>query len=126
MNIMRGWRRANGRLEWVRPGDTRPDGRPVAQWAAQVYLGRKPEGGRRYRTNTTCRTRAEAEAWAKKLEVDRNAGVVQPTLSKATFADWLRDTWLVMYRTQVRSTYTIEKALGKWVMRPQEGVLFLG
>src|SRR5688500_4452815 len=96
----------------------------TGRWPAQVLLGRHPAtGGRRYKAKNF-RTKAEAEAWAKKLEVDRDAGVVRPTLSKATFADWLRDSWLPMYRTQVRSVYTVEKALGKWICRPQPDTPF--
>lgn len=98
----------------------------TGHYEALVYLGKDSETGKtRWRTKTFAREK-EAKDWATKLEGQRNDGLVGPALSKATFADWLRDTWLPMHRTQVRSTYTIEKNLGKWICRPHPDTPFLG
>jgi integrase len=60
------------------------------------------------------------------MEGQRNDGRYRPTTSKASFAEYLRDSWLPSYRTQVRSTYNTEKTLGKWVLTPRPDTPFLG
>ena len=97
---------------------------------AQIYLGRHPETGKHRFVGKTFgkgkKGKTEAEAWAKKLEVQRDDGLYSPSLAKATLAGYLMDTWLPMHRTQVRSTYSDEKTLGKWICRPQPEIPFLG
>ncbi len=90
-------------------------GRHKRRWRAQVYLGKHPEtGGARFKTAIKA-TRDEAEKWARKYEVKRDDGVVKPTLTKSTLTQYLRDVWLPMHRNKVRSTYSTEKILGKWI-----------
>ena len=98
----------------------------TGNWEAQVYRGRNPVTGKAQFETKTCTTQKEAKEWATKLESQRNEGQLAPTVSKVSFADYLRDSWLPSYRTQVRSTYTIEKALGKWIFTPQDDTPFLG
>lgn len=102
---------------------------PTGRWEALVYLGRDPETRKtRWRSQSFARE-GDAIAWAKKLEVQRDDGSYRPSLTKLTLTAYLRDKWLPMYRTQVRSTYTIEKVLGKWVFftaKEQPKVPFLG
>lgn len=105
---------------------TKPCKTKKGRWSIQIYLGRDPETGKHRFVSKTFAAKKEAQEWAKSLEVKRDEGTIGPSLTKATFASYLMDTWLPMYRTQVRSTYTIEKVLGKWVCRPQPDVPFLG
>jgi integrase len=98
----------------------------TGRWEAIVYLGKHPDTGKERKQSRTFATRKDAEEWATKIEGLRNEGKYRPTVSKATLADWLRDTWLPMYRTQVRSTYTVEKVLGKWLFRGQPNTPLLG
>lgn len=98
----------------------------TGRWSAQLYLGRDPQTGRTRWQSKSFATRKEAQEWARRLETQRDDGAYRPTLSKATFADYLRDTWLPMYRRQVRSTYNTEKTIGKWIFRPQPETPFLG
>lgn len=87
----------------------------TGHWEAIVYLGKRADTGKERKESRTFRSKAEAEEWARGIEVLRDKGAYKPTISKSTLADWLRDTWLPMYRTQVRSTYTIEQVLGAWI-----------
>jgi integrase len=96
------------------------------RWNVQVYLGRHPETRKHRFESKTFALRKEAEDWARGLETQRDQGVYRPSVTKLTFADYLRDKWLPLYSTQVRSTYTIEKVLGKWIMSPQPETPFLG
>lgn len=87
----------------------------TGRWEALVYLGRDAESGKtRWRSQTFSREK-DAREWARKLEVQRDDGTYRPSVTKLTLARYLREQWLPMYRTQVRSTYTIEKVLGKWI-----------
>lgn len=101
-----------------------PTGR--SGWCAQIYLGRHPETGKPRFETKTFRREKEAQAWARQLEGKRDEGTYQPTVSKVTLAEYLTETWLPAERTQVRSTYNLEKTLGKWVLRPQKDTPFLG
>jgi len=96
------------------------------RFIAQIYLGRDPATGKTRWQSKTFAARKDAKEWARKLETQRDEGAYRPTLSKATFADYLRDTWLPMYRRQVRSTYNTEKTIAKWIFRPQPETPFLG
>jgi integrase len=100
----------------------------TGRWYAQIYLGKHPDTGKhRFVSKTFGKGKqSEAKEWAKKLEVDRDEGLYQPTLTKATFASYLTDVWLPMHRKQVRSTYTVETILRKWIFTPQPGTPFLG
>jgi hypothetical protein len=101
------------------------DQKPTGRWYAQIYLGRHPETGKHRFISKTFARQKEAQAWARSLESQRDEGLYRPTTTKVTLATYLRDTWLPLYRTQVRSTYNIEKTLGKWVLRPQPNTPFL-
>ena len=58
--------------------------------------------------------------WITSQEKNRNDGLLRPTTTtKVTFATYIRDAWLPLYRTQVRSTYNIEKTISKWVLNPR-------
>lgn len=98
----------------------------TGRWYAQIFLGKNAETGKHRFVSKTFAKQKEADEWAKKLEVQRDEGLYRPSLAKATLAGYLTDTWLPMYRTQVRSTYTVEKVLGKWICRPQPETPFLG
>lgn len=104
------------------------DGRKIrtGRWYTQIYFGRDATSGKTLWRAQTFATRKEAKDWASKLETERNDGSYRPTLGKVTFADYIRDTWLPMHRTQVRSTYNLEKTLGKWILRPNPGTPFIG
>jgi integrase len=102
------------------------DGKPTGRWYAQIALGRHPETGTHRFISKTFAREKDAKDWATKLEGQRNDGLYQPTMTKATLATYLRDTWLPAYATQVRSIYNIEKTLGKWVLRPRPNTPFLG
>jgi integrase len=99
---------------------------PTGRWYAQVYLGRHPETGKHRFQSKTFDRRKDASDWATQIEGQRNQGLYRPSLSKLTLESYLRDSWLPMYRTQVRSTYTIEKVLGKWICKPQPNTPYLG
>lgn len=96
------------------------------RWVAQIYLGRHPDSGKVRFISKTFPRQKEAEGWAKRLEAQRDDGLYRPSLTRMSFADYLRDIWLPLYSTQVRSAYTVEKVLGKWILRPQADVPFLG
>ena len=98
----------------------------TGRWCAQVYLGRHPATGKARMESKTFATRTEARTWATNIEGQRNTGLYRPTLAKGTLARYLRETWLPMYRTQVRSTYNIETVLGKWIFRAQPDTPHLG
>lgn len=70
----------------------------TGRWEAIVYLGKHPETGKERKQSRTFATRKDAEVWATKIEGLRHEGKYSPTVSKARLADWLRDTWLPMYR----------------------------
>jgi integrase len=96
------------------------------RWYAQVYLGKHPETRKhRFEGKTFTRTK-DATDWATNIEAQRNQGLYRPTLTKVTVAAYLKESWLPMYRTQVRSTYTIEKVLGRWIFNPRPDIPFLG
>jgi integrase len=95
-----------------------------------IYLGKDPTGVER-QTAKTFDTRKEAQEYATKIEGLRNDKKYLPSVARGTFADYLRETWLPTYRTQVRSAYTIEKALGAWIFgtskkKKHEGMPLLG
>src|SRR5713101_7032878 len=94
------------------------DGKPTGRWYAQIYLGRHPETGKARFIAKTFDREKEAKEWVTKMEGQRDEGLYRPTTTKVTFADYLRDAWLPSYATQVRSTYNLEKTLGKWILRP--------
>jgi integrase len=96
------------------------------RWYTQIYLGRHPETGKHRFISKTFAREKEAKAWATSLESQKNDGLYRPTTTKVTFATYLTAAWLPSYRTQVRSTYTIEKTLGKWVLAPRPDTPFLG
>jgi hypothetical protein len=98
---------------------------PSGRVNVQVLLGKTEDGRRRF-DSETFDTLPQARAWAQKREVEKAEGTLRPTLSKKTFADYIRDVWLPDYRTQVRSVYTVEKTLTKWIARPPAGVPLLG
>lgn len=99
---------------------------PAGHYRAQIYLGKLTDTRKPRFDSRTFRTRKEAEQWVTSTEGQRNDGLYRPTLSKVTLSEYLRDSWLPLYRTQVRSTYTIEKVLGKWIFRPQPDTPYLG
>jgi integrase len=107
-------------------GKVRKAGKPTGQWYAQIYLGRHPETRKHRFLSKHFAREKEAKTWASKMESERTDGLHQPTTTKMTLAGFLRDVWLPSYRTQVRSTYTIEKTLGKWVYNPRPNTPFLG
>jgi integrase len=96
------------------------------RWVAQIYLGRDSTTGKPRFVSKTFDREKEAETWAKRLEAQRDDGLYRPSLTRVSFAKYLEDMWLPLYKTQVRSTYTIEKVLGKWIFRSQPDVPFLG
>lgn len=102
----------------------------TGRWYVAIYLGKHPETGKaRFvgkQFGKGAGQKKEAEAWAKKLEVQRDEGLYKPSLTKATLASYLLDTWLPIYRKQVRSTYTTETVLNKWIVTPQPNTPFLG
>lgn len=111
-----------------KPTKKGPNGRPLpgSRWETQVYLGMDEVSGKKKFTSRTFATRKEGEVWAAKMEGARDDGSYRPTLGRVTFADYLSDNWLPMYRTQVKGTYNTEKTLGKWILRPQPNTPFLG
>lgn len=96
------------------------------RWYAQIFLGKNPETGKCRFVSKTFDCKKAAKEWANKTEVQKDEGLYRPSLAKATLAGYLMDTWLPMHRTQVRSTYTIEMVLRKWICRPQPDTPFLG
>jgi integrase len=92
---------------------------PTGRWSAQIYLGRDPATGKTRWESKRFDAKKDAQVWAGKLETQRDDGAYRPSVSKATFADYVRNTWLPMYGTQVRSVYNTEKTLGKWLFRAQ-------
>src|SRR5262245_58245511 len=97
--------------------------KPV-RWYAQLYLGRHPDTKKVRFVSKTFRNKKEAEAWVTNMQKDRNDGVLRPTTTKITLAEFLRDTWLPNYATQVRSIYNTSKTLGKWILTPQSDTPF--
>src|SRR5688572_4309174 len=95
-------------------------------YEAIIYLGKDPTTGKVRKESKTFPREKEARTYATKIEGQRDDGLYRPTLSRATLGDYLRDRWLPTYKTQVRSAYTVEKVLGKWVLRPQPDTPFLG
>ena len=102
------------------------DGKPTGRWYAQIYLGRHPETGKPRFIAKTFDRETDAVQWARSLEGQRDEGLYRPTTTKVTLGGYLRDAWLPSYATQVRSTYNIEKTLGKWILNPQPDTPFLG
>jgi integrase len=96
------------------------------RWSAQIYLGKNPETGKTRWETKAFDTRKAAVEWARKLETQRDEGAYRPTVSTATFADFLRKTWLPMYRRKARSAYSSEKTVEKWICRPQPETPYLG
>ncbi len=96
-------------------------------WTAQIYLGRHPETGKVRFTSKTFKLQKEAESWAKRLETQREDGLVRASLTRVILASYVSD-WLRLYATQVRdgTAYTAEKVLGKWIINPPPNVPFLG
>jgi integrase len=115
-------------MPYIRPTkwDANKQPLPGTRWAAQIYFGRDTTTGKTLWKSQTFATKKAAKDWAAKTETQRTDGAYRPTLGKVTFADYLRDTWLPLYRRQARSTYNIEKTLGKWILRPQPETPFLG
>jgi integrase len=106
---------ANGRM--IRTG----------RWSAQIYLGKDPATGKTRWESKTFATRKAAKDWANKLEVQRTDGAYRPTVSKATFADYLLRTWLPSYRRRrPRSAYNTERTLTKWIITPNSDTPYLG
>ena len=64
---------------------------PNGRWSAQVYLGAADGTGKTRWVTKRFDAKKDAEAWARKLEAGRDEGSYRPTLSKATFADYLRE-----------------------------------
>jgi integrase len=95
---------------------------------AQVYLGVNPTTRQPKNFSKTFATLKEAEQWARSIEVKRDNGTYRPTVTKGTLAQYLANTWLPFYSSQVRSTYNAEKVLGKWIINaaPTLGVPLLG
>lgn len=87
---------------------------PSGRHRAEIYLGKDPATGKGRTTGQTFDTKDAAKVWARSIEVKRDDGQYRPTVTKATLAHYLRDTWLKFYASQVRSTYNAEKVLGKW------------
>jgi integrase len=102
--------------------------KPLAngRWRIQVYLGRDATTGKPRLECKTFDRKKEAEAWARQVEGKRDEGTYRPTDPKLTLAEFLTATWLPVARTQVRSTYNLEKTLGKWVLRERKDTPFLG
>lgn len=98
-------------------------GRPI--WDAVVYLGRHPTTGKPQLKQKSFATEREARRWATSQKADLDNGL-RPATSNITFAAYVRDSWLPTYRTQVRSSYNLEKTLGKWVLTGQQGMPPLG
>jgi len=96
------------------------------RWYAQINIGRHPDTGKTRFVSKTFAREKDATEWATKLEGQRNEGLYRPTMTKVDLATYLRDTWLPSYRTQVRSTYNLEKTLGKWIFTPRPDTPFLG
>lgn len=95
-------------------------------WEAQILLGRDPVTKKKRFTSHRAPLKGDAVAWAESLQTDRRDGKVRPTTKKVTLAEYLRQTWLPNYATQVRNIYNVEKTLGKWVLTPQPDTPFLG
>ena len=99
---------------------------PTGRYCAQIYLGRDPVTHKTRWESKTFDREKDADQWAKALEVKRDDGKYKPTVSTATFADFLRETWLPAHSEQVRSSYNTEKTISKWILRPQSDTPFLG
>lgn len=101
---------------------------PSGRWNVDVYLGKDPATGQPRTTGQTFDSKREAEDWRDAIKVKKANGQYRPTLTKATLAGYLRDTWLPFYESQVRSTYNTAMALGKWIINaePKLGVPLLG
>jgi integrase len=98
----------------------------TGHWEAQIFLGKHPETGKARFVTKTCDSKKDAAEWVNKIEVQKAEGLCRPALAKVTLAAYLIDTWLPRYHTQVRSTYTVEMVLRKWICRPQPDTPFLG
>jgi integrase len=96
------------------------------RWRIQVYLGRDLNTGKPQLQLKTFDRKKDAEAWARQVEGKRDEGTLRPTDPKLTLAEFLTATWLPVERNQVRSTYNLEKTLGKWVLRQRKDTPFLG
>lgn len=99
------------------------------RYSAQIYLGVDPATNKtRWQSKTFDGRKGPdgAEAWARKIEGEKDDGRRGPTLSKATLAEYLRDRWLPSYRDDVKSTYNTEKTLGRWIFNPPSDMPLLG
>jgi integrase len=103
------------------------DGKRTGRWYAQIYLGRNPATGKPRFVSKTFAREKEAKEWASNMESERGKGLHKPSTDpKVKLAGFLRDMWLPSYRTQVSSTYNIEKTLGKWIYKVRPDIPFLG
>ena len=99
---------------------TKPRQLPNGRWYAQFYVGKRC-------FSKTKNTLKELKAWLIEQEGQKNKGLLrETTVTKQTLASYITNTWLPTYRTQVRSTYNTEKALGRWVLNPRKDTPFLG
>src|SRR5437773_1356963 len=96
------------------------------RWRIQVYLGRDATTGKPRLECKTFDRKKGAEEWARQVEAKRDEGTYRPTDPKLTLSEYLIDTWFKHERTQVRSTYNLEKTLGKWVLRERANTPCLG
>src|SRR6266852_5586971 len=102
------------------------NGKWTGKWHAQIYLGRHPETGKPKFLPKTFSREKDMKDWVTEMEGQKNDGLVGPATTKVAFGTYLTTVWLPSYATQVRSTYNIEKTLGKWILRPQPDTPFLG
>jgi integrase len=101
-------------------------GKPL-RWYGQINLGRHPVTKKPRFISKTCRLKTDVEAWVTQMQGDRHAGRLRATTdTKLTLAEYLQQTWLPNYATQVRNIYNVEKVVGKWLLTPRPDTPFLG
>lgn len=115
-------------------GEPKPwlDKRGRPRWDAAVYIGPDPSGRRR--SPLKCKSfirKKDAEAWAAKLEVKRNANEPLP-LATETLGDWM-DHWIKMksraggnQRIRERTAYDYRRIIERWIREPPEGCIMIG
>jgi integrase len=95
-------------------------------WFAQVYVGRHPGTKKPQLLSKTFATEKEAKVWVRAQETLKDKGT-PPSVTKQTFADYLRD-WLKVHKGQTRAVtiYSYESMLRRWIFEPPKGTPLLG
>jgi integrase len=98
---------------------------------ATVDLGKDPDKpGARKRVSKCWDNKPDAQRWADGLQGDKARGLATPALTSATLADFLKETWLPLYRSKIEkrkcSTYNMESRITKWIIRSRPKVPHIG